>query len=110
MAYYLLIEAEVLDADRYAVYREAVTPVIAHYGGRFLVRGGEVELFEGEYNGRRRVVIEFDSKEAARGFWDSPEYAPVKKLREGGGHRRRHRGRGRLTAFYLSFEHIFDII
>ena len=48
MAYYLLIEAEVLDADRYAVYREAVTPVIAQYGGRFLVRGGEVELFEGE--------------------------------------------------------------
>ena len=85
MAYYLLIEAEVLDADRYAVYREAVTPVIAQYGGRFLVRGGEVEVFEGEYNGRRRVVIEFDSKEAARGFWDSPEYEPIKKLREGAG-------------------------
>ena len=85
MAYYLLIEAEVLDADRYSVYREAVTPVIAQYGGRFLVRGGEVELFEGEYNGRRRVVIEFDSKEAARGFWDGPEYAPIKKLREGAG-------------------------
>ena len=85
MAYYLLIEAEVLDASRYAVYREAVTPVIAQYGGRFLVRGGEVEVFEGEYNGRRRVVIEFDSKEAARGFWDSPEYAPIKKLREGAG-------------------------
>ena len=85
MAYYLLIEAEVLDASRYAVYREAVTPVIAQYGGRFLVRGGEVEVFEGEYNGRRRVVIEFESKEAARGFWDSPEYAPIKKLREGAG-------------------------
>ena len=42
-------------------------------------------MFEGEYNGRRRVVIEFDSKEAARGFWDSPEYAPIKKLREGAG-------------------------
>ena len=85
MAYYLLIEAEVLDASRYAVYREAVTPIIARYGGRFLVRGGEVEVFEGEYNGRRRVVVEFGSKEAARGFWDSPEYAPVKKLREGAG-------------------------
>ena len=85
MAYYLLIEADVLKPEQYAVYREAVTPVIAQYGGRFLVRGGEVEVFEGEYNGRRRVVIEFDSKEAARGFWDSPEYAPIKKLREGAG-------------------------
>ena len=83
MAYYLLIEAEVLNPEQYAVYREAVTPIIEQHGGRFLVRGGEVELFEGEYNGRRRVVIEFDSKEAARGFWDGPEYAPVKELRDG---------------------------
>lgn len=85
MAYYLLIEAEVTDPDRYAVYRRAVTPLIAEYGGRFLARGGEVEVFEGEYNGRRRVVLEFDSKRAARAFWDSAEYARVKKLREGAG-------------------------
>ena len=108
MAYYLLIEAEVLDADRYAVYREAVTPVIAQYGGRFLVRGGEVEVFEGEYNGRRRVVIEFDSKEAARGFWDSPEVRADKEAARGRGHRWCDRDRGRVTAFYQSFGRVFD--
>lgn len=85
MAYYLMIEAEVTDSGRYALYRQAVTPLIERCGGRFLVRGGEVEVFEGEYDGRRRVVIEFESQEAARAFWDSPEYGDVKKLREGAG-------------------------
>lgn len=85
MAYYLMIEAEVTDPERYAAYRAAVTPLIDHFGGRFLVRGGEVEVFEGEYDGRRRVVIEFESQEEARAFWHSPEYADVKKLREGAG-------------------------
>ena len=85
MAYYLMIEADVTDPERYALYRQAVTPLIERCGGRFLVRGGEVEVFEGEYNGRRRVVIEFESQQAARAFWHSPEYAEVKKLREGAG-------------------------
>lgn len=85
MAYYLMIEADVTDPERYALYRQAVTPLIERCGGRFLVRGGEVEVFEGEYNGRRRVVIEFESQQAARAFWHSPEYTDVKKLREGAG-------------------------
>ena len=85
MAYYLMIEADVTDPEQYALYRQAVTPLIERCGGRFLVRGGEVEVFEGEYNGRRRVVIEFESQQAARAFWHSPEYADVKKLREGAG-------------------------
>lgn len=85
MAYYLMIEAEVTDPERYALYRQAVTPLIEGYGGRFLVRGGEVEVFEGEYDGRRRVVIEFESQSAARAFWHSREYGDVKKLREGAG-------------------------
>ncbi len=83
MAYYLLIEAEVTDPDKYAGYRNAVNPVIEQYGGRFLVRGGDAETFEGTYNGLRRVVLQFQSKQAARAFWDSPEYAAVKDLREG---------------------------
>ena len=83
MAYYLLIEGEVTDPVRYEEYRKAVTPLIAAMGGRFLVRGGEVEEFEGTWNGRRRVVLEFASKAAARAFWDSPEYREVRKLREG---------------------------
>jgi uncharacterized protein (DUF1330 family) len=83
MPYYLLISAEITDTDKYAGYREAVTPLVTQFGGRYLVRGGEAEAFAGVYDGSRHVVLEFESKEAARTFWDSPEYAEVSKLREG---------------------------
>ncbi len=84
MSYYLLIEGEVTDFDKYKKYREAVTPLVHKFGGRYLVRGGDAKVFEGEYNGESRfVVIEFQSKKAADDFWYSTEYAEVKKLREG---------------------------
>ena len=83
MAYYLIIDAEILDHDKYARYVVAVTSVVERFGGRYLVRGGEVEPFAGDYDGNRQVVIEFESKNQARAFWDSSEYAATKTLREG---------------------------
>ena len=83
MAYYLIIDAEILDHDKYARYVVAVTSVVEKFGGRYLVRGGEVEPFAGDYDGSRQVVIEFESKYQARAFWDSSEYAATKTLREG---------------------------
>jgi uncharacterized protein (DUF1330 family) len=58
-------------------------PLIEKHGGKFIVRGGTVEALEGRHDGRRMVVFEFPSMEALKTFWDSPEYGPVKKLREG---------------------------
>ena len=49
--------------------------------GRFLVRGGKTHVLEGEWPERRRVVIEFASVEAARKWWDSPEYEKPRALR-----------------------------
>lgn len=83
MAYYLIIDAEILDHNKYDGYVAAVTSVVENFGGRYLVRGGEVEPFSGDYDGNRQVVIEFESKHKARVFWDSPEYAATKTLREG---------------------------
>jgi uncharacterized protein (DUF1330 family) len=41
------------------------------------------EVLEGSLEGRSLVVFEFQSMEAMHSFWDSPEYAEVKKLRQG---------------------------
>ncbi len=61
----------------------AVPSVVETFGGRYLVRGGTVEVLEGtRYDGRRVVVFEFPSVEAIKRFWNSPEYAKVKPLRE----------------------------
>ena len=81
MKAYLIANITVTDPERYRSYRTAVPPVAAQYGGRFLVRAGAVHPLEGEFGFDRFVVIEFLSLEAARKFYDSPEYAPLLKLR-----------------------------
>jgi uncharacterized protein (DUF1330 family) len=58
-----------------------VPAVIEQYGGRYLVRGGTVHPLEGDMGLDRFVVLEFPSMDAARWFYDSPEYAPLLKLR-----------------------------
>lgn len=83
MAAYLIVQGTITDEVQYQKYREAVVPLIARHGGRFLVRGGAVETLEGAPDERRPVIFEFPSMAALHAFWDSPDYVPVKKLREG---------------------------
>ena len=80
MTAYLLVQAIITDETKYAQYRDAVVPLIAQFGGRH-VRGGPVELLEGQQDERRLALFEFPSMEALHAFWHSPAYAPVKALR-----------------------------
>src|SRR3712207_2298351 len=82
MAAYLIANIDVHDRATFEAYRERVPSVIASFGGRYLVRGGEVLPVEGDPGLKRVVILEFPSLEAARRFWNSPEYQPVKRLRE----------------------------
>ena len=72
---------EVRDPDALAEYRRRNTDAVARHGGRFVVRGGELEVLEGEWPTTRIVVIEFPDLAAARGWYESDEYAPLKALR-----------------------------
>jgi uncharacterized protein (DUF1330 family) len=81
MTAYLIANITVTDPERYPLYRTQVPAVLAQYEGRFLVRAGTVHPLEGELGFDRFVVIEFPSLEAAKRFYDSPEYAPLLKLR-----------------------------
>lgn len=83
MAAYLLVRMTVGNQAQYDRYRAAVGPVVAAHGGRFIVRGGVAETLEGAHDPRRHVALEFPSADAARRFWNSPEYVEVKKLRAG---------------------------
>jgi uncharacterized protein (DUF1330 family) len=84
MPAYMIVQIAISDEGRWQKYREAVTPLILKMGGKHIVRGGKVETLEGRpHDGRRMVMFEFPSMDALHAFWDSPEYVPVKKLREG---------------------------
>ena len=82
MVAYLIGQLDVTDEEAFAKYREQVPETIAQYGGRYLARGGAVEAIEGKLNRSRLVVIEFPSTTAAKTWWDSPEYAPLRALRQ----------------------------
>ena len=78
---YLIANLDIKDAAIFDQYRQKVSPIIAQYGGRYLVRGGVAETLEGTLPLKRLVVLEFPSLDAARRFYHSPDYAPVMKLR-----------------------------
>lgn len=82
MAAYIVVEVEITDAEGFARYREMVPATLASYGGRYLVRGGEVQTLEGDWDPSRFVVIEFDSVEQAKRWWDSDEYREARDLRQ----------------------------
>ena len=74
---YVVANVDVKDWDAYEAYRSRTAEVIAQYGGRFLVRGGPVEVIEGEPGIARLIILEFPSVEAAHRFYDSPEYQAI---------------------------------
>ena len=82
MPAYVIATVDVKDPARYADYRKMVLPTITAYGGRFLARGGKVDVLEGAWQPARLVIVEFPSVERAKAWWSSPEYADAKALRQ----------------------------
>jgi uncharacterized protein (DUF1330 family) len=80
---YLVVDARVTDPDRMLKYRELAGIAVANYGGRYLVRGGMVESLEGDWRPERIVIVQFDSAETVRRFYDSPEYRAAREARDG---------------------------
>jgi len=81
MPAYVLAEVNITNPEGYKEYTQVVPATIARYGGKFLARGGAVHPLEGEWPQCRRVLIEFPTVEAARQWWDSPEYEKPKAMR-----------------------------
>lgn len=82
MSAYIIAEVKVHDAQLYEDYKGQVQATLEKYGGRFLVRGGDTDLLEGDWNPPRLVVLEFPSVADARAWWSSTEYAEPKSLRQ----------------------------
>ena len=82
MSAYLISTIEITDPAGYEEYRKLVGSPLAKYGGKFLVRGGEMEHLEGDWRPKRVVVVEFESLDKARAFYRSAEYAEAIKIRQ----------------------------
>ena len=81
MAAYVIVDIEVTDPTAYEEYRKLVPPLVAKYGGKYLVRGGDLESMEGDWTPKRLAVLEFASVDRAKQFYYSDDYEPVKQIR-----------------------------
>ena len=80
-AYFLFDNVAVTDPAGLARYAEAVAPTVAAFGGRYLAVAAGPEVVEGDPALTSLVLIEFPDLAAARAWYASPEYQPLKALR-----------------------------
>ncbi|WP_291728480.1 DUF1330 domain-containing protein [Leisingera sp. F5] len=78
---YWVAHVDVQDMERYQDYKTAAQPVLAEFGARFLIRGGEREVREGAFRSRT-VVLEFKDFETAKACYDSMAYQDAKAFRD----------------------------
>ena len=83
MPAYVIVETDVADPEQYERYKAAASAAVAASGGRYLVRGGELAVLEGDWRPSRLVVLEFEDLAAARSWYASGRYQEAKGLRQG---------------------------
>lgn len=82
MTAYLFATIEVHDAEGYEAYKSKVPALIESHGGRYIVRGGERDVVEGDWPAGRIVLLEFPDWDSANAFADDPAYVPVAAIRK----------------------------
>ena len=81
MPAFVIVQIEIKDQPGYERYKAIAPASIAAYGGRYIARGGQTEVLEGEWDPRRVVLLEFESVERAKAWFESPEYREARALR-----------------------------
>ncbi|PRY23739.1 uncharacterized protein (DUF1330 family) [Aliiruegeria haliotis] len=78
---YWIAHVDVHDPEVFEAYKKANARPFARYGARFLVRGGQYDVREGELH-PRTVVVEFPTFADALACYDDPEYQAAKAIRD----------------------------
>ena len=82
MPAYIIADTLIENPEEYEEYKKLAKPIAEQYGGVYRARGGDMDILESDlWSPVRVVIIEFPDMDAARAFANSPEYAPVKKMR-----------------------------
>jgi uncharacterized protein (DUF1330 family) len=81
MAAYILVDVTINNPEEYEEYKKLTPASIAAYNGKFIVRGGQTETLEGDWQPGRFVILEFPTAEQAKAWWSSPGYTKAKAIR-----------------------------
>ena len=80
---YIVANVTVTNPEQYAEYRKLSTIAVQAYDAEFCVRGGAVEVLEGDWTPDRVVVLKFASMEKAKAYYHSVEYTAAIQARQG---------------------------
>jgi uncharacterized protein (DUF1330 family) len=79
---YIVADVHVTDPETMKQYSPKAAALIESHGGRFVARGGKVEVLEGEPPVGRVVLVQFPSMERAQQYWNSPAYREIAPIRQ----------------------------
>ena len=82
MSTYVIFDVEIRDLARYQEFMKGVKPALEAAGGRYLARGGALEVYEGDWVPRRIVLLEFPSLAAWESFYHGKTYQGLKAIRD----------------------------
>jgi uncharacterized protein (DUF1330 family) len=82
MSAYVIANVDVHDTAVYEEYKAKVPGLIRKHGAEYLVRGGKFVIVEGNWEPSRLIILRFPDITAAQGFYNDPEYQPLKALRQ----------------------------
>ncbi|MEL6364121.1 MAG: DUF1330 domain-containing protein [Pseudomonadota bacterium] len=82
---YFIANIEVTDADEYRKYEKGFFPILKKHGGEFITFDDAPVTFEGEAPLSGRVIMgKFPSAEAAKAWYEDPEYQAISEHRRAG--------------------------
>ena len=82
MSAFVIFDVEIRDLARYQEFMRAVKPALAAAGARYLARGGAHRVYEGDWQPRRLVILEFPSVSAWEEFYGGPIYEGLRVIRD----------------------------
>ena len=82
MSAYAILQINITNQENYKEYLNQVTTIVKKHQGDYIVRGGKSDVVLGKWDYQRTVVVKFPSYEAAIQWYNSEDYAPIKKIRE----------------------------
>jgi uncharacterized protein (DUF1330 family) len=85
---YVIANVDVTDPVQYEEYKKLSSLAMQAHGAQVCVRGGAVEVLEGDWQPNRLVILKFDDSAKARAFYNSPEYTKARAARHNAAHMR----------------------
>ena len=83
MSGYIIAHVQVTDPVQYEEYKKWSTAAMQTAGAEVCVRGGQVQVLEGDWAPERIVILKFPTFEAAKAFYELPEYLTAREARAG---------------------------